>query len=154
MKKLADFLYSIAITVWVGGMLAIGYVAAPVLFARLPGDRMLAGALAGDMFAVGGWIAIACGAYLLLFLIARHGWRCLRTLPFWLVAAMLALSLVGQFGIQPIIAEIKMAALPKQVMESALRDRFATWHGISSVVYLIESLLGLALVAVQERGKR
>ena len=39
--------------------------------------------------------------------------------------------------------------MPKDVMESLFRDRFATWHGISSVVYLIESLLGLALVSKQ-----
>jgi hypothetical protein len=40
-------------------------------------------------------------------------------------------------------------AMPKDVMASLFRDRFQTWHGISSAVYLIQSLLGLALVAKQ-----
>jgi len=40
------------------------------------------------------------------------------------------------------------------VMESALRSRFMAWHGVSSIVYLIESLLGLWLVALQGRGLR
>jgi hypothetical protein len=39
-------------------------------------------------------------------------------------------------------------------MQSVVRDRFATWHGVSSVLYLVVSLLGVLLVAVQERGKR
>ena len=58
------------------------------------------------------------------------------------------------FGIAPILAELKVDALPRQVMESALRDRFSTWHGISSGLYLVESLLGMLLVVIQARGKR
>ena len=38
-------------------------------------------------------------------------------------------------------------------MESALRDRFTTWHGVSSALYLVQSLLGIALAILQERGK-
>jgi hypothetical protein len=32
-------------------------------------------------------------------------------------------------------------------MNSLFKERFETWHGVASAVYLIESLLGLALVA-------
>ena len=51
MRKLSEALYFIAITLWVGGLLAIGYIAAPVLFASL-GDRQLAGMIAGRLFAI------------------------------------------------------------------------------------------------------
>jgi len=152
MAKLAEALYSIVITLWVGALFAIGYLAAPALFAGLP-DRTLAGNLAGEMFAWVAWLGIACAAYLLLFLIKRRGWRALRSSIFWLVLAMLGLTCTGYFGVQPLLAQLKADALPRQVMESALRDRFATWHGISSGLYLIESLLGLWLVIWQERGK-
>jgi len=37
-------------------------------------------------------------------------------------------------------------------MESALRDRFALWHGISSIVYLIESLCGLIVLLIVRRS--
>ncbi len=67
---------------------------------------------------------------------------------------MLLLTVAGQFGVQPILAQMKMDSLPREVMESALRDRFAAWHGVSSIVYLIQSLLGLMLVALQGRGLR
>ena len=49
MRRFADALYSIAITLWVGGLWAIGYLAAPTLFAELS-DRALARQLAGAMF--------------------------------------------------------------------------------------------------------
>ena len=39
-------------------------------------------------------------------------------------------------------------------MQSVLRDRFATWHGISSVLYLVQSAFGLILVLIQGRGLR
>jgi hypothetical protein len=72
---------------------------------------------------------------------------------FWIVLLMLALAAAGHFGVQPILAQLKTDALPRQVMESALRDRFATWHGVSSALYLVQTLLGIALLVLQERGK-
>lgn len=153
MNRLADALYHLAITLWVGALLAIGYLAAPTLFAQLA-DRTLAGSLAGEMFKWVAWLGIVCAAYLLLFLMARRGFGVLKSVVFWLVLAMLGLTAAGYFGIAPILAQLKADALPRQVMESALRDRFAAWHGISSVLYLLESLLGVALVVMQGRGNR
>lgn len=153
MRRLADSLYSIAITWWVGALFAIGYLAAPTLFAQLP-DRTLAGNLAGEMFQWVTWLGMVCAAYLLLFLTLRRGFGAVKSSIFWLVLAMLGLTVAGYFGVQPILAQLKADALPRQVMESALRDRFATWHGVSSGLYLLESLLGLLLVVWQERGKR
>ena len=85
------------------------------------GDRVVAGSIAG-----------------------KHG-------RFWILLTMLALILVGQFGVQPVLAAIKDQALPVEVMESVFRDRFATWHGVASVLYLIECLLGVLLVWLQGR---
>jgi len=153
MSKLADTLYHLAITLWVGALFAIGYLAAPTLFAQLA-DRTLAGSLAGEMFRWVAWLGLACAAYLLLFLMARRGFGVLKSSVFWLVLVMLGLTVAGYFGIAPILAELKADALPRQVMESALRDRFATWHGISSGLYLVESLLGAVLVVIQMRGRK
>jgi hypothetical protein len=50
-----DLLAAWALTLWVGGFWAIGYLAAPMLFYNLD-DRMLAGMLAGKMFTgMPGW---------------------------------------------------------------------------------------------------
>ena len=145
-------LYNIAVTLWVGGLFAIGYLAAPVLFSQLA-DRSLAGTVAGAMFSVIAWVGLACGTYLMLFILVGKGWRAIQSGVFWIVLLMLALTVTGHFGVQPVLAQLKADALPRQVMESALRDRFSTWHGVSSALYLVQSLLGIALVILQERGK-
>ena len=145
MKNPAESLQEIAVTLWVGGLWITGYMVAPVLFASLP-DRMLAGMLAGKMFAVISYIGMVCGSYLLVYRITRQGGSALKEGFFWAVLAMLLLTLAAHFGIQPIIEHLKEAALPRDVMQSVFKDRFRAWHGISSILYLIQSLLGLFLV--------
>ncbi|MCL4471886.1 MAG: DUF4149 domain-containing protein [Gammaproteobacteria bacterium] len=151
MKNLTDNLALIAITLWVGGLWAIGYLAAPVLFASL-GDKMLAGMLAGKMFTWIAYIGMACGVYLLIHRLGVFGGAALKQGFFWAALVMLLLAAAGHFGIQPIMEGLKEQAFPKSVMESMFRDRFARWHGISSIVYLFESLLGLVLVLAPRRG--
>jgi hypothetical protein len=152
MRKLADALQSIAATLWVGGLWVTGYVVAPVLFATL-NDRALAGLVAGRLFSLLAWIGMACAAYLLIYRLVRYRAGALRQGLFWIVIVMLALTLAGEFGVQPVMAALKQQALPSPVMESALRDRFVLWHGISSVIYLIESVLGAALIVLLGREK-
>ena len=152
MGRFAEALQSIAATLWVGAMWGIGYIVAPVLFSRL-GDRALAGLIAGKLFSLIAWVGICCAIYLLLFRMVRSGTGVFRQGVFWIALLMLALVCAGEFGIQPIMAALKEEALPKQVMESVLRDRFAAWHGVSSVLYIIQSLLGAALVVLLGRSK-
>lgn len=145
MRGIADALQSITATLWVGGMWAIGFIVTPMLFATLP-DRALAGLLAGKFFSLIAWTGIACAVYLLVYRLARDGAAALRQGLFWIVLLMLVLAIAGEFGVQPLLAALKEQALPKQVMESVLRDRFATWHGVASGLYVIQSALGAALV--------
>jgi len=145
MKKLSDNLALIIITLWVGSLWAIGYLAAPVLFSAL-GDKMLAGMLAGKMFAFVAWIGMAGGSYLLLHRIATQGGVALKQGFFWAALVMLLLAVAQHFGIQPIMESLKEQALPKSVMESIFKDQFARGHGVSSIAYLMQSLLGLVLV--------
>lgn len=145
MKNLSHHLAALAITAWVGGLWATGYLAVPVLFYTQP-DRQLAGELAGEMFIRLGYLGMVCGMYLLLHRVSMLGRAALRQGLFWVVAVMLLLTLVLQFGIQPIMADLKAQALPLDVMHSALADRFKMLHGVSSAIYLIESLLGAFLV--------
>ncbi|HUW37482.1 MAG TPA: DUF4149 domain-containing protein [Rhodocyclaceae bacterium] len=150
MRKLSEALYAVAVSLWVGSLWTVGGLVAPILFAQLA-DRSLAGKLAGALFTAQAWVGVACAAYLLLFLGLRRGPGVLKSGVFWLVLAMLALTLAGHFGIQPILAQLKQEAWPRNVMESVMRDRFLAWHGVSSGLYLIECLLGLWLMLWQER---
>jgi hypothetical protein len=148
MGNIADSLHWIAVTLWIGALWAIGYVAAPLLFITLE-DRALAGMLAGKMFDVVAYIGMGCGIYLLLFRLIRLGVMSFRQSFFWIVLAMLLLTLLGHFGVQPILEAVKHQALPREVAESVLQDRFTAWHGISSALYVLQSVLGLVLVLQQ-----
>ena len=152
MRALADALQSITVTLWVGGLWAIGFIVAPLLFSRLD-DRVLAGALAGKFITVIAWIGIACAVYLLAFRIARFGAACLKQGIFWLVLGMLLLVLAGEFGVHSLMEGLRAQALPKEVMASVFRDRFMTWHGVASALHVVQSVLGLVLVVLHGKGR-
>ncbi|MDD4979416.1 MAG: DUF4149 domain-containing protein [Gallionella sp.] len=150
MKNLYTSLSSIALTIWVGGLVAIGYIAVPILFSAQP-DKQLAGKLAGEMFHALGYIGIVCGLIVLTHTqwLKEKGKQ--RSKGLWLVGTMLVLSLIIQFGISPQMAELKQLALPEDVMHSIYSDKFKTLHGVSSVMYLLQSLLGVYWVAYHHR---
>ena len=145
MSKISHALALLAATLWVGGIGAIGYLAVPVLFQTLA-DKQLAGMLAGKLFSVTAYLGIICGVYLLAYYVVQLGSQAFRQKAFWVVGIMLLLTLIGQFGIQPILADLKAQALPMEVMKSALAGSFRTWHGVASIMYLVQSILGVALV--------
>ena len=153
MRRIADAFYTLALTAWVGALWAIGYIAAPLLFSGLS-DRAMAGSLAGGMFSVVGWVGLGCGAYLLLFMFARLGGGAMKRLVFWLVLLMLLLSAAQLFGLQPLIAQLRSESVPRELAEAATRSRFATWHGVASVLYLVQSLLGVFAVLGAARGQK
>jgi hypothetical protein len=151
MKDWSQHLATLLITAWVGGLWAVGYLAVPVLFYAQP-DRQLAGMLAGQMFTLVSYLGMACGTYLLIQRISVSGRESFRQALFWAVAVMLLITLVLQCGIQPIMTDLKLQALPLDVMHSAFAARFKMLHGVSSIIYLIQSLLGIFLVIKTHRA--
>ena len=152
MRTLTEAIYAIALTLWIGGLWAVGYLVAPTLFYTLA-DRALAGMVAGKLFTLIAYVGIACAVYLLLYRLVRFGGASFKHAIFWIVLLLLVLTLAGEFGVQPILASLKDQALPKGVMESVFRDRFAAWHGVASVLYLIQSVLGILLVWLHARSR-
>lgn len=145
MKKYFDGFAVLVASAWVGGMWTAGYVAAPVLFQSLP-DKALAGMVAGKLFAVAAYMGLLCALYLLIYFHMARGKQVLRQGVFWVVVVMLSLTLIGQFGMQPLLADLKSQALPQYVMESPFAGSFKFWHGVSSIIFLVQSLLGAVLL--------
>lgn len=145
MQRLADHFSLLLVTAWVGGLWAIGCIAAPALFSTLT-DKQLAGLLAGKMLSWIAYFGLFSAFYLLMHRAIRDGTAALKQGFFWAVVAMLLLTLAGQFGIYPILAQLKLQAGAVDVMQSVFADRFRTWHGVASIGYLLESLLGIVLV--------
>lgn len=133
----------VLLTLWVGGLWAIGYLAAPVLFHSLD-NRTLAGELAGTMFKIINGLGLACGGLLLISAALSQGRGWYRSWRVGAIAIMMAVAAAILFVIQP-----QMAALKAQVAASGgeLGPQFGRLHGISSVLYLLASVLGLLLVA-------
>ena len=144
MSRLSDHLFAIAAALWVGALWAIGSIVAPILFQSIP-DKRLFGDIVAQLFYVLAWLGIACASYMLIVFLVRDGFRSLKTAVFWLVFVMLLLTLAAHFGVQPIIAGLRHE-LAKEAVEAVVRQRFATWHGIASVLYIVQSALGIGLL--------
>ena len=127
----------ILLTLWVGGMWTVGYIVAPVLFKLL--EKQQAGMVAGQLFTVMSYIGLFCAVFLiggqLMQSVTMNNWR------LWTLIVMLAIVIIGQFVLQPMMAELKAAGL---VGEAA--KQFGRLHGVSSILFLINSIAGLVLV--------
>ena len=130
---------------WAGSVWAVSYLAAPSAFAVL--DSTQAGNVVGVMLTRSAWLAIAL-AVLLAPLVARAADLDARRKR-WLygvIAGMLACSLVVYLGLQPMMAAIRETAGAAGVRASPQWRTFAALHGVSQVLYLVESILGAVLV--------
>jgi len=130
----------LAASLWAGGLWVIVYLVAPTLFAQLD-ERALAGEIAGWMFERVGWLGLACAAVMLAAIALL---RQQASMPRWLlpvVLVMSALSALQLFYLQPTMHAIKLAG----------GQHFGLWHGISSALYLLQSLLAAGPVLAAPR---
>ena len=138
-------LRSLLITFWVGSLWTVGYVVAPLLFATLT-DRAQAGTLAGLFFKTEAWISLICGASLLAIIWTQKE-HPTRTVQIKLVICMILCTVIGYFGLQPYMVELRaIAAQSGGIMDDAIRSRFGMLHGAASAIYLIQSLIAVALI--------
>ncbi len=130
------------LTLWVGGLWAIGFIAVPMAFVNL-GDVSLAGNYAGQLFTAINLLGLGCGGVLIFTKIIQHKLKVKQLWRFWVLVLMVAMTLVFSMYLQPEIAELKQLAWQT---EQSLTDRFSLLHDLSKNLYLLLSLFGLALV--------
>jgi len=141
----------ILLTLWVGGMWTTGLILAPVLFSNYP--RSVAGEIAGRLFEWVSYLGIACAIALLTLAairIRRRLWRDARTA---VLAAMLVIVLIGEFGIAAELRQMRESAM-EAAPGSELRTAFGRLHGFAGALFLANALLGLALVVAGPRPRR
>ncbi len=133
----------LVLTLWVGALWVVGYVAAPLLFTRLD-DIAAAGRIAEAMFASVAWIGLGCGAVLIaaqwrhkIRPLAAH-WR------LWLVVAMVVLTVVGEFGVRPPMAEF---IPPVDGADSPGDTAFYPMYRLAESLYFLNSVIAAVLVA-------
>ncbi len=128
----------LVVTLWAGSLWTIGYMVAPTLFGTLH-DRVLAGVIAGSMFTTGAWVSMACGVVTLALLaLSKDVTDERRKTLYIIVGAMLVCLFLSHFGLRPMMAELK---------EAGDKAKFGMLHGVSMVLYLVQSVLAVFLVA-------
>lgn len=135
------------LTLWVGSLLAIGYIAVPMAFVNL-GDVILAGNYAGHLFSAVNILGLGCGAVLLITKIINYGKQVRHLWRFWVVFLMVLLTLVFNFYLQP---EIALAKNVMHLGDNSVVERFDLLHSISKNLYIVLSLLGLSLVVSTDK---
>lgn len=135
------------LTLWVGSLLAIGYIAVPMAFANL-GDVTLAGDYAGHLFSAVNLLGLGCGSILLITKIVIYGKQTTGLWRFWVVLAMLILTLIFNFYLQPELEVVKQLI---HMGDNSVVGRFDLLHSVSKNLYIILSLLGLALVVSSDK---
>jgi hypothetical protein len=150
------------IALWIGGIAALGLVAAPAIFSVLEAQdavagRTLAGLVFGEIFSRFQQIAWFLGGGLLALLGIRAalGPRPRRlAVQVWLVAGMLAASAYSGLIISPRIDTLRteagstMAALPDT---DGRRIEFGRLHGLSNGLMLLTLLAGLGVFWIESR---
>ncbi|SAL46172.1 DUF4149 domain-containing protein [Caballeronia telluris] len=144
---MAHRLFRLVAMVWVGSLLSLGFIAAPVLFRML--ERTSAGSVAAQLFRIEGILGVVCGLVLLLIgnRQVKSGFADYKRVR-WIVMAMLLCVLIGYFALQPFMESLRVAAQEAgtDLAHSAYAQRFGVLHGVSSAFYVVESLLGILLV--------
>ena len=146
-KNLRWSVEHILLTLWVGGMWTTGFVVTPIIFSSVA-DRMLAGNIAGRLFSILSLVGLVCGGLLLLMRGLASTRLGLRDWRLWVLVTMLAVIAVGEFGLAPHMQALKSAAGVGFAPDSVEYGKFALLHRISSSLFVVNSLLGLLLVAV------
>ena len=147
----------LALVVWVGGLVALGGIAAPSIFdvvaeRQLANGRIFSGALFGEMLERFTVVSYAAGGVLMLTLLAR---RILGPRPHrfaWrvgIVAVMLAAAAYASLSVGSRIGQLQheIGVAPSSLPDGdPRRVEFGRLHGLSSALQLIPMLGGLALI--------
>jgi hypothetical protein len=147
----------LALTLWVGGLVVLGGIAAPSLFdvlagRHVPDDRVLAGALFGEMLRRFHLLSYGCGAVLVATLLARGvlGPRPLKfAVRLGIACAMCAATLYSGLVISSRIvsAQAAIGAAPSSLPEGdPRRVAFGRLHAASTGLLMVPLLGGLLLL--------
>jgi len=141
-------LFLILAGLWVGSLCTLGFLVIPTIFASLQ-DRQVAGMIAAAIFQAEAYVSVVVCVTLLLLanaLIQRNveSYRSMR----WVILVLLLISALTCFGLIPYMNALRQEALLLgiPVMASPSASLFGRLHGVSSGLFLLQSLLGLWMV--------
>lgn len=151
--------------VWFGGAVVFSFFAIPAIFSdqsktllTAPFYPYFSGALAQILIARYFKLQLVCGIVAIAHLLGENLYfgRAPQKLWFALLAALVGLSLLGGFWMQPKLKELHEIKYKDHSAErrQAAAESFKTWHGISQMTNLFVLVgLGIHLCRVAARGE-
>lgn len=137
---------ALLISLWLGFHLSVGCVVAPLVSNHLntsDSGKTLADTLSGSLFHIANLFTLA--VWLIVYFTARSDNRMAyhksRT-PFWAIT-LLVFTAINEWLITPVVAALR--ANQTNWLHNIIGGHVGTWNGISYLVYLLCSLIGLAL---------
>ena len=122
-------------------MLMVTYV----IFNIIP-SSYIAGVIVSNLFSYMNLFGMIALILALVYGFHVESIRFFKKIQAWLALFLLLILCISFFGINPILEALKLEAFPKEVMESVFANRFSAWHGIASIAYLIQCILGIFLL--------
>lgn len=154
---LSAILEIIAITIWVGGMAALAFIAAPAIFQSEP-SREKAGKMFGLMLRRFHWVAYGCGAVILLSGGLRwaggsfnHRLSASELTRYVIAVLMLGLSLYSGLAISKKLDGLRKkmtGGIDRTPKDDPNRIEFNHLHRLSTTLMAFNLLLGLALAVM------
>jgi hypothetical protein len=152
--------------VWFGSAVFFSFVVAPGIFSSdvkgLLGEKWypyMSGAIAQILISRYFNLQLVCGVIALLHIMGENLYFGRTPQKIWLglLAALISLSLIGGFWLQPRLKElhrVKYSAVASTERRQAAAQSFKTWHGISQVLNLLMLAgLGVHLCRVAARDE-
>ena len=137
---------ALLISLWLGFHLSVGCVVAPLVSNHLntsDSGKTLADTLSGSLYHIANLFTLA--VWLIVYFTARSDNRMAyhksRT-PFWAIT-LLVFTAINEWLITPVVAALR--ANQTNWLHNIIGGHVGTWNRISYLVYLLCSLIGLAL---------
>ena len=141
-------LFLLIAMLWIGSLLAVGYLVVPTLFSTLT-DRQVAGMVAAAIFQIESFVSLALCAFMLIManILVRSGINQYRMIRWILLGIFICALIIGLILI-PWMDSLRETALLNgmPVMQSPAAGLFSKLHGSSSLIYLTQSILGILMI--------
>ncbi|MCC5796748.1 MAG: DUF4149 domain-containing protein [Methylophaga sp.] len=134
------------LTLWVGSLWAIGFLAVPVAFSTL--DSVTAADFAAILFQLVSYLGLFCGAILIATKLMLDRATTPGSWRFWILILMVSATLVLTVYLLPEMAQLRQMMIQA---DTELSQRFDRLHVISENLYLLLSVLGLLLVMTSDK---
>jgi len=150
MKPFLDILYTLILSLWVGGMAIFSFIVTPAIFRSFGRDQ--AGEVVGKLFP--GYflylLALSALALIVFFLLGSDRAARPYRLSLFLLTAALVVNTTVTFKLHPDAVRIKqqVASFERATPDTPARKEFRRLHALSAVLNLFVLADGVTLLAL------